>query len=89
MHFLELSPEERRAIDWIGHRYFHGTKLLKLLWSCDTLPSDVNWDSDNHIVFYVPDNVREKIRAGFKEENFEFAGLSGEFAKKLLLFVEN
>ncbi len=42
MYSLTLTREDRKAIDWIGDRYAHGSDLKRLLWNND----DVDTDSD-------------------------------------------
>lgn len=58
MYHLTLTYAERRAIDWIGDRYRHGTELYRLLWVESTVtPDDEDWDSPNDITFAIPEHV--------------------------------
>ena len=68
MYQLTLTADERRAIDWIGNRYDHGTKLYRLLWrECTTTPNDVDWDADCDITFTLPEFVAWEIaRIGYE-----------------------
>jgi hypothetical protein len=62
MYTLTLTSADRKAIDWIGHRYRHGDELYSLLWSeCEQSPDDQDWDSDQPIRFDIPENVAWQI----------------------------
>ena len=93
MYKLTLTYEERKAINWISYRYFHGDDLYKLLIRCDNYISDYRtsnaWDSLDDITFIIPENVAWQIRANFEAENCEFACFSSELSNKLLKFCFN
>lgn len=45
MYKLTLTKEERKAIDWIGHRYRHGNELRDILdYSPQTDGAELEWD---------------------------------------------
>jgi hypothetical protein len=56
---LELTREERAAMDWIGDRYFHGHDLAMLLSGL----SEVDWESDETIDYRIPEHVAWAWRA--------------------------
>ena len=60
MYTLMLSGPERKAIDWIGHRYAHGDRLRSLLLDCEYAP-DADWDSGADLTFAVPEHVAWQI----------------------------
>ncbi len=62
MYELTLTFDERRAIDWIGHRYFHGDDLYELLSDC--YDGEVVWDDPEDITFAIPEHVAWEIRDG-------------------------
>lgn len=56
MYQLTLTAAERKAIDWIGHRYRHGNDLYSLLWcECNSAPADADWNSNCDITFAIPE----------------------------------
>lgn len=57
MYTLTLTLAERKAIDWIGHRYRHGTELYRLLWAQSEQEGEDDWDADADITFHVPESV--------------------------------
>lgn len=59
MYSLFLSPNERKAIDWVGNRYDHGDSLRNLLLDC--LNADDEWGGDAHILFAIPESVAWEI----------------------------
>lgn len=67
MYRLTLNKSERHGIDWIGHRYRHGTELYKLLCQCEWIvepgirEDETGWDTDCNIEFVVPENVAWEI----------------------------
>ena len=85
MYKLALTREERKALDWIGYRYFHGNELYDLLTECDM--QEVEWDSDQTITFSIPENIAWSIKQGFDCENNEFACLDDWLANKLRTFA--
>lgn len=52
MYTLTLTRDERKAIDWIGDRYWNGQELFVILMGCDASP-DVDWDSPEDITFVI------------------------------------
>ena len=62
---LTLTHGERRAIDWIGHRYSHGDDLYELLcdceWGDDEREIDILWDDKEDITFRMPEHKAWEI----------------------------
>jgi hypothetical protein len=84
MYQLILTAGERKAIDWIGNRYGHGTDLYKLLWSkCNSAPADADWDSKDDITFAIPENVAWQIGELGEECEYRWDCFAPELAKKL------
>ena len=92
MYKLTLTRQERKAIDWIGGRYFHGDDLYKLFtrpevnWSMN---GEWGWLDDGDITFSIPEHIAWEIREGFEDEEFLFSCLSDEFKVKLLAFCDS
>ncbi len=52
---LTLTLDERRAIDWVGHRYAHGDTLFRILTTeCPTQPEEFEWAEPGDVVFTIP-----------------------------------
>ena len=88
MYKLTLTKEERKAIDWIGNRYFHGNNLRSYLIRKCEFPDILQWNSEEDATFLIPENIAWQIRAGFEDENFEFACFSDELKTKLIQFCD-
>jgi len=57
MYLITLTYDERRAIDWVGNRYWHGNELSNLLiLRCEYDP-DLSWSDDGDITFRIPEHV--------------------------------
>ena len=77
MYTLTLTHEDRKAIDWVGHRYSNGDDLFLLLWAkevrknngCDDIePLEVDWDCDADITFHIPEHIAWKIKENAETE---------------------
>lgn len=102
---LTLTRSERQAIEWIGHRYFHGNDLQDLIstftpYDADdmliaaentitSVPVDEAWESNHDITFDLPECVAWRINEGFEAEGYQFACLAEDFAAKLQNFVDS
>ena len=58
---LTLTKAERRAIDWVGDRYPHGTGLYRALYVDCVRDTDQGWDADVDITFHVPEAAARRI----------------------------
>ena len=87
---LVLTSADRQAIDWIGDRYSHGYDLFKLLWNVDTIstPDDVDWESNETIIFSLPKHIVQKILRNAEEEDVPWSCFSDELANKLNDLIE-
>lgn len=85
-YHITLSQSERKALDWIGDRYWNGYDLYRFLWTRSrAFPNNVNWDSSEDILFVIPEHVAWEIQELAEEEGFPcFApGLQTKFQSML------
>jgi hypothetical protein len=92
MYELTLTREERKAIDWIGHRYSNGDNLAKLLANLDQTPAsgnpDDDWSCDTDITFHVPEHVAWTIAENAANEDGYWPCFAPELAEKMQRFVD-
>ncbi len=70
MYTLTLTLAERKAIDWVGHRYANGDSLYQALWAESTAsPDDADWDDERPITFAIPEHVAWRIAEIHDEEH--------------------
>lgn len=62
MYTLSLSPSERQAIDFVGHRYWHGNELFLLLNDCQQVNHCDEWADNETITWYIPEYKAWEIR---------------------------
>ena len=90
MYTLTLTRSERRAMDWIGARYFHGDELFRLLWARSTCaPEDADWDDPRSITFSVPEHVAWEIRDGSMEDDAPWCCFAPKLREKMEAFVDS
>jgi hypothetical protein len=77
---LTLTADERRAFDWVGHRYNSG-KVADL--SMDCIPEDREWGDDGDITFVITESVVWEIRELAEEEGYSWACFAPALAAKL------
>ncbi len=89
-YHLTLTHAERRAIDWVGHRYSHGDNLYSLVWGQNTsaLPDDADWDDERDITFNLPEHVAWQINDIGEEDNFLWTCFARELSGKLNTFCD-
>ena len=80
MYSLTLTADERRAFDWVGHRY-NGGKVADLLMGC--IPEDREWDDGGDITFQIPEHVAWQINELAEEEGYSWACFTPALAAKL------
>ena len=80
MYSLTLTADERRAFDWVGHRYNSG-KVASLLLDC--IPEVQEWGDDGDITFLIPEHVAWEIRELAEEEDYSWACFAPPLATKL------
>lgn len=78
---LELSKDDREAIDWVGGRYPHGSDSWLLLMDYG------DWDSEGSVVFELPEHVAWEIKELLEDSLFDC--FVDELVEKLRLFVES
>lgn len=84
MYHLTLTVEQQNAIDWVGHRYFGGNDLKKILLSCD-LHEDCDgtpW-GENDLTFLIPEHKAWEIQEGYENEGEAWPCFSPEFVAVL------
>lgn len=70
MYTLLLTHGERKAIDWVGHRYGNGDDLYRVLWTkCLAEPEDADWDEPVDITFTIPESAAWAINEIREAEN--------------------
>ena len=97
-YFLTLTYEDRKAIDWVGHRYFHGSDLRALLFKCETEPPDADlkevepWRQRCDVKFFIPEHIAWEIKDGINEETNDFeesmSCFAGELQEKFIKFCD-
>lgn len=81
---LTLTQAERKAIDWVGHRYSNGNALYRLLWGKSYARPDMyDWDYDGELTFTIPENVAWEIRDNAEQEDGFWPCFDGDLASKL------
>jgi hypothetical protein len=83
---LTLTKSERKAINWIGHRYRHGDEFRRLLMECSSTPDDADWDDERDIKYTIPEHIAWAM-AEIIDEGLDC--FSDEFCDKLLAFRYN
>lgn len=81
MYKLTLSLSDRKAIDWVGYRYSHGTDLYKQLVECEW---DEDWDYDGDITYNVPEPVAWEMSKLIEQDSLACFG--PELCEKLRTF---
>jgi hypothetical protein len=80
MYTLMLTADERRAFDWVGHRYISG-KVADLL--IDLVPQDREWSDDGDISFDVPEAIAWQINEIAEQEGYSWACFAPDLVEKL------
>lgn len=88
MYTLTLTLAERKAIDWVGHRYTNGDDLFHLLWGCENNNPDADWDYDGPITFNVPEHVAWQINENAQSEDGFWPCFASELAQKMQAFCD-
>jgi len=88
---LTLTASERKAIDWVGYRYWWGNNLYCALWSESELVNGADaegWDDDTAFTFRVPEHVAWSIRDNLEAEDSWMPCACKEMADKLRSFCD-
>jgi len=87
MYKLTLTRAERKAIDWIAHRYSNGDELAYLLYvECDC--GFIEWWDDHDMTFNIPEWVAWKIRENAEQEDGFWPCFAHELAHKMQAFID-
>lgn len=91
---LSLTPGEREALSWVGHRDWTGDPIFTMLWSDAVLwdgndqRADIDfdgmWRGPNTITFTLPEHKAWELREMWEEAGETIPHLAPEFAAKLL-----
>lgn len=94
---LRLTLAERKAIDWIGHRYFHGDDLYEILTDTDdwhfhtdvAQVEDWGWLADCDITFTLEEHQAWAISGGAASEDTPWSCFPPELVRKMRDFVNS
>ena len=90
MYQLKLAKDDRKAIDWIGHRYGHGTSLKNILESPEIECSpEADWDSDLEITYILPEFKAWELHEVVTQDNLDCINLGSNLAQELTRFVNS
>lgn len=83
MYRLTLTKDERRAIEWVGNRYWNGDEFRSIL--MDGINHGSEWDDDGPVTFFLEEsqawNILDLSRDGW-------TCFSPALVDKLELFLE-
>ena len=87
MYEITLTSEERRAIDWIGNRYFHGDPLFGFLWDIKVITTEIetDWSDKDPITFKIPHEIAHMI---CDELEFPLTHFADELNEKFKAFCK-
>jgi|GEM_PF-3387367 len=81
MYTLTLTPDERRAFDWVGDRYTAGA-VADLLRDC--IPEESpEWEEDGDITFNLLEHIAWQVRDLAEEEGNAWPCFAPDLAEKL------
>jgi hypothetical protein len=86
MYTLTLTHEERKAFDWVGHRYAAG--IVGDLLTANCMSEHDYWDINGDITFEIPENVAWEIQDEFRTDDAMFPCFSPELSAKLQEFLD-
>jgi len=86
MYTLTLTHGERRAIDWIGNRYWNGNDLFGFLWCGCSQIEEHAWSDICDITFKVPEHIAWWIMENATNEGFPC--FSYELERKFWEFID-
>ena len=86
MYRLTLTSTERRAIDWIGHRYATGDDFRELLFQVEWEGRE-EWDCLDAITFLFPEHIAWEADRLFSLEEYTFPCFAPCLSSKLMDWV--
>lgn len=84
MYTLTLSRDERRAVEWVGNRYWNGDEFRFILMDCINHGSE--WDDAGPVTFFVDEFQAWNILDLSRSDGWTC--FSPAFVDKLELFLE-
>lgn len=81
MYSLTLNLDERRAFDWVGHRYATGADFASVLLEC--MPGDVAWSDAGEITFAIPEHKAWELSELAEQEGGLWPCFAPELVAKL------
>lgn len=90
MYQIKLNQEDRKAIDWIGNRYGHGTSLKNILESLEVERNpDVDWESHLDIIYQIPEYKAWELKEVVEGDNLDCINLGSNLAQELTRFINS
>lgn len=91
---LTLTADERRAMDWIGGRYWWGDDLRAVLMGDCLMMDDETerhseWDDNTDLTFRVPEHVAWTIQSELEAEDGFMPCAGRELSAKLRQFCDS
>ena len=86
MYTLTLTHEERKALDFVGHRYEHGDDFIKLLTRAD-VEEMFSWNMPIDITFHIQEYLAWEMKDLLCESQYDL--LADPLANKLTNFIES
>lgn len=87
MYQLTLTSDERKAFDWVGHRYDTGDDVAMRLRQC--LAECHEWDDAGDITFSIPENVAWEINERSEMEDNLWPCFADELTAKMQAFCDS
>ncbi|MHC4300600.1 MAG: hypothetical protein ACYS7Y_25265 [Planctomycetota bacterium] len=87
---LTLTSAERKAIDWVGHRYAHGDDLSNVLLSCDwvCMEAEDDWDGPHPLTFLISESDAWAIQQIADDEDHRWDCFARSLVGKMEAFLE-
>lgn len=83
---LALTEAERRAVTWIGNRYWHGDDMKSHLTACSR---DTEWTQEGDITYRIPEREAWEMFHEWEEiGNSQFDCFGPELSEKLRAFMD-
>jgi hypothetical protein len=88
MYTLMLTKDERKAIDFVGNRYWNGYDLQDLLQDGEVV-ADGEWDSDGDVRYAIPENIAWDVVSAWELEEKQCPLFGPDLTVKIVTFLES